>query len=115
MRVQRDPKGTRITRWLSLAVLLAMFVPLAMLAQAQMAGQPPAALQIHQVILRMDAIGLLLAAVSLALGTLVVIFSWAYMAEEKGEGKFYALLLALVGHDHRPGLLTGFVQPVGVV
>jgi multicomponent Na+:H+ antiporter subunit D len=97
VRVQRDPKGTRITRWLSLAVLLAMFVPLAMLAQAQMAGQPPAALQIHQVILRMDAIGLLLAAVSLALGTLVVIFSWAYMAEEKGEGKFYALLLALVG------------------
>jgi multicomponent Na+:H+ antiporter subunit D len=97
VRLQHDPKGTRITRFLSLAVLLAAFVPLSILAQAQIAGQPPAELQIQQITLRMDAIGLLLAAVTLVLGTLVVVFSWSYMAEETGEGKFYALLLAMIG------------------
>lgn len=97
VRVKRDPKATRITRWLSLALLLADFLPLSVLAKAQMAGQSPAEIHIHQVILRMDPIGLLLAAVTLLLGTLVVVFSWRYMAEEKGEAKFYALLLALIG------------------
>jgi len=97
VRLQNDPKGTRITRWLSFALLLADFLPLSVLAKAQMAGEPPAALHIHQVTLRMEPIGLLLAAVTLVLGTLVVVFSWRYMAEEKGEGKYYALLLALIG------------------
>ena len=88
MRVLRDPKGTRITRWLSLIVLLADFVPLVILARAQMAGQSPAELQIHQVILRMDAIGLLLAAVTLVLGTLVVIFPGHTWPRKKAKGSF---------------------------
>ena len=97
VRLLRDPKGTRVARWISLALLLAMFVPLTVLVQAQIAGQSPAEIRIYQITLQMDAIGLLLTTVTMVLGTMVVIFSWAYMAEEKGEGKFYALLLALIG------------------
>jgi proton-translocating NADH-quinone oxidoreductase chain N len=47
--------------------------------------------------LHLDGLGLLLAAVSLGLGTLVVIFSGPYMANEIGQEKYYAMLVAMVG------------------
>jgi proton-translocating NADH-quinone oxidoreductase chain N len=97
VRLLHNPHGTRVTRWLTLAVLAAEFVPLTILTQAQMAGQAAAEIHVHQITLRMDGIGLLLATVTLALGSLVTLFSWRYMAHEKGEGKYYALLLAMIG------------------
>ncbi len=49
------------------------------------------------VALRVDGISLLLTAVSLTLGTLVVIYSGAYVAGESGQEKYYALLIAMIG------------------
>lgn len=97
VRWTHNPQATRITRWLALAVLAAEFVPLSVLVQAQNAGLPPAVLQIAQVRLKMDAIGLFLAVLTIGLSSMVTLFSWQYMAQEKGEGKYYALMLAMVG------------------
>jgi proton-translocating NADH-quinone oxidoreductase chain N len=47
--------------------------------------------------LRVDGISLLLAAVALTLGTAVVIYSGVYMADEDGQEKYYALLIAMIG------------------
>ncbi len=47
--------------------------------------------------LQMDGIGLLLAGLSLGLGTLVILFSGSYMANEVGEEKYYAMLVAMIG------------------
>lgn len=47
--------------------------------------------------LALDGIGLILACVVLFLGLMVTLFSIDYMNNEKGEEKFYALLLATIG------------------
>lgn len=44
-----------------------------------------------------DGIGLILACVVLFLGLMVTLFSIDYMNNEKGEEKFYALLLTTIG------------------
>lgn len=44
-----------------------------------------------------DGISLILGVIVLILGFCVTIFSFPYMADEDGEEKFYALLLALIG------------------
>ncbi len=52
---------------------------------------------IGQVTLLFDGVGFLLSAVVLLLGLMVVLFSIPYMEDEKGEEKFYALLLITIG------------------
>ena len=47
--------------------------------------------------LQADGLSLLLAAVTLGLGTIVVLYSGPYMAGEVGEEKYYAMLLAMIG------------------
>ncbi|HEX9332404.1 MAG TPA: proton-conducting transporter membrane subunit [Anaerolineales bacterium] len=47
--------------------------------------------------LRADGISLLMAGCVLLLGTLVILFSGSYMADEVGEEKYYAMLLAMMG------------------
>ncbi|GAB4541915.1 MAG: hypothetical protein Kow0063_33260 [Anaerolineae bacterium] len=49
------------------------------------------------VTLTLDGLALLLAAVALALGTLVVLYSGPYLARESGQEKYYAMLTAMVG------------------
>lgn len=44
-----------------------------------------------------DGIGLLLAAIALGLGLLVVLFSSPYISSERGQEKFYAMLLGMIG------------------
>jgi len=45
----------------------------------------------------LDGLGLLLTSIALGLGTLVVLFSGAYMAKEAGQEKYYAMLSAMIG------------------
>jgi proton-translocating NADH-quinone oxidoreductase chain N len=52
---------------------------------------------IGTIALRVDGISLLVIAVTLTLGTLVVVYSGAYMAGEDGAEKYYALLITLIG------------------
>jgi proton-translocating NADH-quinone oxidoreductase chain N len=55
------------------------------------------AVQIGTVSLMFDGVGLTLSAVVLFLGFFVTLFSVPYMAREKGEEKFFALLLITIG------------------
>ena len=54
-------------------------------------------IQVGEISLMLDGIGLLMAAVVLFLGLMVALFSVDYMADEKGEEKYYALLLTTIG------------------
>ena len=54
-------------------------------------------LEVGEISLMLDGIGLLLIAVVLFLGLMVTLFSVDYMAGERGEEKFYALLLSTIG------------------
>lgn len=83
-------------RWLALVVLAAALAFLFPAGQAVLSGGT-AELVDGAVALRMDGIGLLLAAAVLVLGLLVVLFSAPYMAGEEGEEKFYALLVMMCG------------------
>lgn len=52
---------------------------------------------VGEVTLRFDGVGLLVSSIVLVLGFLVTLFSIPYMAKEKGEEKFFALLLLTIG------------------
>ncbi|MHB9034454.1 MAG: complex I subunit 5 family protein [Anaerolineae bacterium] len=80
---------------LALIVLLATCVPLYYAGKATLAVGSISVLR-GTIPLRMDGISLLLAAVSLVIGIVVILFSVRYMAAEIGGEKFYALVLALV-------------------
>jgi proton-translocating NADH-quinone oxidoreductase chain N len=47
--------------------------------------------------LRLDGLSLLLAALALVLGTFVTFYSGPYLAQETGQEKYYAMLVAMVG------------------
>jgi proton-translocating NADH-quinone oxidoreductase chain N len=93
--VLENPRS-RIPVILSLLVLLATWVPFTYAALQLNAGSTVSYIY-GAVTLHLDGLSLLLAAVSLGLGTLVVLFSGPYMSEDTGEEKYYALLVALVG------------------
>lgn len=82
-------------RVVALAVLLAAWLPFGLVARQLTNG--PLTLTWGTIALTMDGLGLLLTAVTLTLGTLVVIFSGPYLAGEQGEEKYYAMLLAMMG------------------
>lgn len=80
----------------SLIVLLATWIPFIMSAIDVGTGGLPS-LSLGAISLELDGVGLLLAGLSLGLGTLVVLFSGPYMANEVGEEKYYAMLVAMIG------------------
>ncbi len=82
--------------WLALASLLLSCILLVIVGQVVAGGQP-VEVALGDVLMRMDGIGLVLAAAALALGVLVVFYSVSYMAGNEGQEKFFALLPALVG------------------
>ena len=87
---------TRIPFALALIAMLAMWLIFYTVAvQFQASGVQWYAL--GSISLRLDGLSLLLAAVALGLGTMVVIFSGPYMANEVGEEKYYALLVLMIG------------------
>jgi proton-translocating NADH-quinone oxidoreductase chain N len=83
-------------RWLSLLSLSATGVPLWFAGQAVLAGGP-ITLSVGAISMRMDGVGLVVAATVVALTLLVTVFSMPYVRDEEGEEKYYALLVAMAG------------------
>ncbi|MBL8079980.1 MAG: hypothetical protein JNM55_18575 [Anaerolineales bacterium] len=81
-------------RGLALFALLLSWIPFVLIFTGQ--GMQ-LSFNVETIGLQADGISLLLAAVTLALGTVVVLFSGPYMAGEVGEEKYYAMLLAMIG------------------
>lgn len=84
------------SRWLSVLALIACGYPLWFLGQAVLASGP-VAVEFGTVTMRMDGVGLIVAITVLALTLLVSVFSIPYMADEDGEEKYYALVVAMAG------------------
>ncbi|HEY70717.1 MAG TPA: hypothetical protein G4O08_09055 [Anaerolineae bacterium] len=80
----------------AIASLLAAWMPF-ILASVELRIYGPHSFAAEAISLRLDGMGLLLAGLSLGLGTLVVLFSGSYMANEAGEEKYYAMLVAMIG------------------
>lgn len=85
-----------LARWLGLSGLVAAWV---VFVQAARDFSVSGALEAYvgMMAIRVDGVSLLLTALALTLGTLVVVYSGAYMAGEVGEEKYYALLVAMTG------------------
>lgn len=92
-RLSRQPA---VARWVCLFGLAAAWVPLT-LALQRFARVGAETFLVGAVPLRWDGLAQLLAALALALGSLVAIFSAADVAGQPGEEKYHALLLAMVG------------------
>jgi proton-translocating NADH-quinone oxidoreductase chain N len=81
-------------RWLSVLTLIAAGVPLWHAGQAVLASGT-VSLTVGAISLRMDGVGLVVAATVLLLTFLVSLFSIPYMRGEEGEEKYYALLVSM--------------------
>jgi len=92
-RLARD--DGRAARWTALIALLITWIPFAQ-AAADLSGGAQT-FTLGAVSLRLDDFALLLAALSLGLGTLVTLYSGPYMRAESGQEKYYASLVAVVG------------------
>lgn len=91
-----SPKGVRLSRWLTLVVLLAEIIPLYITGYVVLHDGLLTA-TFGEITFQMDGISLLMSVTVLLLTALVVIFSMHYMDGEENEEKYYALLSALVG------------------
>jgi proton-translocating NADH-quinone oxidoreductase chain N len=90
------PARLPIARWLAVLTLLATWAPYC-LAALELGRSGEMTLMIQSIALRLDGLSLLLAGVALGLATLVAIFSIHYMAGERDEEKYYAMLVAMTG------------------
>lgn len=90
------PDGEALTRWAALIALGLTWIPFA-LAASDLDADGVQTYTLGTVSLRLDDLGLLLAALSLGLGTIVVFYSGPYMAADAGQEKYYASLVAMVG------------------
>lgn len=89
-------RRTYLVRWAAFAVLLATCIPYVFEVLRYFRGDP-SFVKIEAIWLQADGLSLLATLVILTLGILVVLFSGPYMADEIGEEKYYAMLLAMVG------------------
>src|SRR5690554_5504678 len=92
-RLARD--DGRAARWAALIALLITWIPFAQAASDL--GDGPQTYTLGAIALRLDDFALLLAALSLGLGTLVTLYSGPYMQAEEGQEKYYASLVAVIG------------------
>ncbi len=83
-------------RWLSALTLAVAAIPLWFVASAVLTSGS-VSLEVGAISLRMDGVGLILAATVLALTFLVSLFSVPYLRDEEGEEKHYALLVSMAG------------------
>lgn len=83
-------------RIVALIALLITWFPFA-IAASQINQGESLSFTIGAISLNFDGMSMLLAAVSLGLGTMVVLFSGTYLSAEAGQDKFYAMLTAMVG------------------
>jgi proton-translocating NADH-quinone oxidoreductase chain N len=84
-----------VSHWIGFLFFLASWTPFVLTAR-QFAASGPMEFTYGVVSLRLDGLGLLLAAVALGLGTLVALYSGPYMSKEAGQEKFYSMLIAMV-------------------
>ncbi|MEW5869405.1 MAG: proton-conducting transporter membrane subunit [Chloroflexota bacterium] len=83
-------------RWLAFLILVVDWVFLiALISRVIRSG--PVSDQVESILMQVDGLSLLLATVVLGLGSLVALFSGAYMSGEIGEEKYYAMLVAMIG------------------
>ncbi len=92
-RLARD--DGRAARWAALIALLITWIPFAQAASDL--GDGPQTYTLGAIALRLDDFALLLAALSLGLGTLITLYSGPYMQAEEGQEKYYASLVAVIG------------------
>lgn len=83
-------------RWLALLLLLLTWLVFGAVAR-DFATYDTLTYTVGAITLYLDGVSLLISSLSLGLGTLVVLFSGADMAEEVGEEKYYAMVLMLTG------------------
>ena len=88
--------GVSVARILTIATILAELVLVYLNVRYAMTVGA-IALVYNAVAIRLDGISLILSTVVLFLGLMVSLFSVPYMAKEKGEEKFYALLMITIG------------------
>jgi proton-translocating NADH-quinone oxidoreductase chain N len=88
-------RRTSFMRGLAFVALLAAWVPFVLSARIFLTGEKQEFV-VETIWMRVDGISLLLAAAVLTLGTMVLLFSSSYMAGEKGEEKYYAMLLVMI-------------------
>jgi proton-translocating NADH-quinone oxidoreductase chain N len=81
-------------RWLSALSLAATCVPLWFVGEAVLASGP-VSLTVGAISMRMDGVGLVVAATVMGLTLLVSVFSIPYIRDDEGEEKYYALLVAM--------------------
>ncbi len=84
-----------IGRWTALLAVVVAWIPFVLTVRDLNGGA--LTFSIEAVVLRFDGLSALLAAIVLGLGTLVVLYSGAYMAHEDGEEKYYSMLVAMIG------------------
>lgn len=90
-------RGFWLARALALAAALLAWVPFLALWQQFAPTGARSLFFLGNIWMQVDALSLLLAGMTLTLGTLVLLFSRAYMSGETGEEKYYAMLLAMMG------------------
>lgn len=83
-------------RWLALAVMAVLLIPMARVIVDFLSGVPIQTM-IGGIELHMDGIGILLSLVVVAMCFFVILFSGDYMKDEVGEEKYYALLVCMAG------------------
>jgi proton-translocating NADH-quinone oxidoreductase chain N len=83
-------------RWVALVTLGLAWIPLT-LSASDLRANGSRIFAVGSVAMRFDALSLLLAALVLALGTLVSLFSGPAMRKEAGEEKYYAILMVMIG------------------
>lgn len=90
------PQRSTLVRWASFGAALLAWIPF-IFAMRDYLAQRPAQFQIESVWLEVDGLSLLMSFIVLLLGTLVILFSGQYMADEIGEEKYYVMLLVMMG------------------
>ncbi len=88
-------RSSQAAYWAALAALVLAWVPFVSAAMGVAAG--PVNYALEDVLLRCDGLSLLVAAVALALGTAVVLYSGPYVRGESGQEKYFAMLVAMIG------------------
>src|SRR5574340_183911 len=89
-RIVRNPAAWYLPCALAVTGLLAAWIPLTLAARQLLDGEVPE-YQLGAVLLRMDPLSLILSITALGLGTLVALYSGAYLLKEAGQEKFYAM------------------------
>ncbi len=86
-----------LVRGLALLALLSTWIVFVLGWPGFLAGGARLQFAFESIGMQVDGLSVLLAAMTLTLGTLVVLFSGPYIAREVGEEKYYAMLLAMIG------------------